>query len=174
MRVLGAIRAITGLNRRFNRPGRSLGDPPSPLSQPQSEAGQGQGSPWTGSRGAGTPGTSAPRSPAAATSGASSCRRAQRCCRRGCRSGRTSGGRPRTAAAAAAAPYPYQDTGVSGPGGAGVPRRAPKAIGQTCPKASRPPALCLQQCAQKSHRPSPRMGGPRIPTGMGRMPTPPS
>lgn len=68
------------------------------------------GSPWTGSTGAGTPGTASPRSPAAATSEASSCRRARRCCRRGCRSGRRSGGRPRRAAAAAAAPYPCQDT----------------------------------------------------------------
>lgn len=75
----------------------------------------GRGSPWTGSTGAGTPDTVAPRSPAAATSEASSCRRARRCRRRGCRSGRRSGGQPRTAAGAAAAPYPCRDTrGLSG------------------------------------------------------------
>lgn len=37
--VLGAIRAITGLNRSFNRPGKSLGS----RRQPQREAGQGRG-----------------------------------------------------------------------------------------------------------------------------------
>lgn len=146
--VLGAIRAITGLNRSFNRPGKSLGS----RRQPQREAGQGRGgagrgSPWTGSTGAGTPGTSAPRSPAAATSGASSCHRARRCCRRGCRSGRTSGGRPQTAAAAAAAPYPYTRTpGVSGPEGLGSPggRASPKARPDPRP-LGRPHSACSDE-----------------------------
>lgn len=74
----------------------------------------GVGSPWTGSTGADRSDTSSPRSPAAATSEAFSSRRARHCCPRGCRSGRRSGGRPRTAAAAAAAPCPCPDTRGSG------------------------------------------------------------
>ena len=91
------------------RPGRGSRVPT--VSPRGGRAGRAWGSPWTGSTGAGTPGIAALRSPAAATSEASSCRRARRCCRRGCRSGRRSGGQPRRAAAAAAAPYPCQDTG---------------------------------------------------------------
>lgn len=72
--------------------------------------GEGAGSPWTGSTGAGRSDTASPRSLAAATFEAFSCR-PPRCCRcHGCRSGQRSGGRPRTAASAAAAPYPCPDT----------------------------------------------------------------
>lgn len=73
---------------------------------PAPEARHPPGSPWTGSTGAGRPDTSSPTSPTAATFEAFSCHPPWRRCCRGCRSGRTSGGRPRTAAAAAAAPYP--------------------------------------------------------------------
>lgn len=68
------------------------------------------GSPWTGSTSAGRSDTASPRSLAAATFEAFSCRPPRCCCCHGCRSGQRSGGRPRTAASAAAAPYPCPDT----------------------------------------------------------------
>lgn len=65
-----------------------------------------QGSPWKGSTNAGRSDTSSPMSPTAAIFEAFSSHPPWRCCCRGCRSGRTSGGQPRTAAGAAAALYP--------------------------------------------------------------------
>lgn len=85
------------------------------------------GSPWTGSTGAGRPDTSSPTSPTVATFEAFSCHPPWRRCCRGCRSGRTSGDQPRTAAAAAAAPYPCTQSGAGVRAGPG--RHAPGPLG---------------------------------------------
>ena len=112
----------------------------------------GRGSPWTGSTGADRSDTASPRSPAAATSEASSSRRAPHCCPRGCRSGRRSGGRPRTAAAAAATPCPCPDTRGSGRRAAG-----PRDLG------AQPPHLGPASKVQRPDHPQGLSGGQTLP-----------